>query len=323
MAAAVYACSGLLSEAPRLPVVTGAAPVGSEACADCHDGIAEGFAGLAHRTMAARGDACETCHGAGGTHVESAATEDILGAEVLRNLSAGQKSQMCLQCHTRDVAHFWSSDHAHAGISCWDCHADALHGGASEDAERGDPAAAWGTIQPIDLHRGRVTSLSQPWPGSSGAEFCYQCHPAVKSDFLLQYHHPVPEGRMECGDCHAVHGDAAPEFADAGSDRCLSCHREIAGPWVFEHLAMDDGCLPCHTAHGSTVDKLLLQADNSMCEQCHFDARYPLIGAVDHTRLLSGGALCISCHFQVHGSNTDENLNPLRIEETLRGPRVR
>jgi predicted CXXCH cytochrome family protein len=318
LAVAVYACSGLLRDAPVLPSIDGATRVGSDACTDCHSDVVESFPGQAHRTMAAQADSCETCHGGGSVHVESVDTADILGAERLRSLTAAQKSQVCLSCHARNVSHFWMSDHADAGVSCWDCHSDALH---AHEADSDD--SPWGEVAPIDLHRGRVTSLAQPMPRNAGAEFCYQCHPGAKSDFLLQYHHPVPEGRMDCASCHSPHGDPVPQFADGGSERCLGCHREIAGPWVFEHQALDDGCLPCHAPHGSTADKMLLQADNSMCEQCHFDARYPLIGGVDHTRLLSGGALCVSCHFQVHGSNTDENLNPLRIEETLRAPRGR
>lgn len=314
LALAVYACSGLLRHSPTLPTIEGATSVGSAACVDCHEDIVGSFPGQAHRTMATAGESCETCHGAGSIHVDSLESSDILSSEILRGLDATQKSQICLQCHERDAAHFWASDHANGDLSCWTCHSDAIHGTTGS----GDAASPWANIEPIDLHRGKVNTLSQPWPKNAGAEFCYQCHADVKSDFLLQYHHPVPEGRMECVSCHAPHGETAPAFADGGSERCASCHSDIVGPWVFEHIALDDGCTPCHAPHGSTNDKMLLQADNSMCEQCHFDAQYPLIGGVDHTRLLSGGALCISCHFQVHGSNTDENLNPLRIEETLR-----
>lgn len=324
IAAAVYACSGILLDAPKLPSIEGATPVGSAACADCHAGIAESFAGQAHRTMAQGSGACEACHGPGSVHTESFDRADIRNRDVMRQLDAGQRSQMCLGCHNTDVRAFWSSDHADAGVSCWSCHADALHPVSKDEAAAAeqDNASPWGEIKPIDLHPGRVTSLSEPWPSSRGADFCYQCHQSTESDFLLQFHHPVPEGRMECADCHSVHGDPLPRAAQEG-ESCVPCHTDIVGPWVFEHVALDDGCLPCHAPHGSTVEKMLLQGDNALCENCHFDARYPLIGGVDHTRLLSGGALCLDCHSQVHGSNTDENLNPLRIEELLRGPRTR
>ncbi len=323
LAAAVYACSGILLEAPKLPSIEGAEAVGAEACATCHPDIAGSFVGQAHRTMAQGSGSCEACHGNGGKHAESFDSADIRNRAVLVGLDAAQKSQLCLGCHKNDVPAYWSSDHADAGVSCWSCHADALHPvSAREGSAESDEAATWGEVKPIDLHRGRVGSLAQVWPGSRGSEFCYQCHESTENDFLLQFHHPVPEGRMECTDCHSVHGDPVPSLAESGQ-RCLSCHNEIAGPWVFEHVAMDDGCLSCHAPHGSTVEKMLTQGDNALCEQCHFDARYPLIGGIDHTRLLSGGALCVDCHSQVHGSNTDENLNPLRIEELLRGTRTR
>ena len=317
LAAALYACSGLLQKSVNLPVIEGATDVGSAVCADCHEGIAEGFEGQAHRLMATAENACEACHGAGSAHVDSVDAADIRGSDVLRALTPTQKSQICLGCHALDIAHYSTSAHAEAGLSCWSCHSDALHTAGSV---KGYADSGWGTIEPISLHR--VRSLSQSQPDGGDSKFCYQCHADVRADFLLQYHHPVPEGRMECSSCHAPHGDNPGRFSEA-SQPCLSCHRDIAGPYVFEHLALDDGCVPCHAPHGSTVDKMLLQADNTLCQQCHFDAQYPLIGGVDHTRLLSGGALCLDCHFQVHGSNTDENLNPLRIEETLRSPRLR
>jgi predicted CXXCH cytochrome family protein len=323
--AAVSACAGWLGQRPALPSIEGAEIAGTETCVACHDDIQGSFGSSAHLAMARqRTAACESCHGPGSKHVESASADDILNAATLRSYSSAQRSQMCLSCHARDVGTFWRSDHANAGVSCWSCHADALHTATdATDDENAGEREDWQRIKPVDLDHTRVTSLAEPRPGSAAAEFCYQCHSEVKGEYALQYHHPVPEGRMVCTDCHSVHGEAKDGFNDAGGERCLSCHSEIGGPWVFEHLALEDGCLPCHQPHGSTVDKLLSQYDNSMCEQCHFDSRYPLIGGVDHTSLLSGGALCIDCHFQVHGSNTDENFNPMRSRETFRGQTLR
>ncbi len=313
----IAACARLLSRTPSLPTVADADAVGAETCLACHLDITDLFANRAHRTMADhRDNACEACHGPGSRHVETLSADEIVNRATLSGLSPAQRSQMCLTCHDRGVGSFWHSEHADAGVSCWSCHPDALHGVRESTARNAaGNLETWWYYEPAQLDRGRVTSFAAPQPGSRRAEFCYQCHADVKSDFELQFHHPVPEGRIRCTDCHSPHGEATIGFADEGAERCLSCHREIGGPWLFEHLALEDGCLPCHRAHGSTVEKLLWQADNGMCEQCHFDARYPLIGGVEHTGFLSGGALCVDCHFQVHGSNTDESLNPLRGQE--------
>ena len=37
-------------------------------------------------------------------------------------------------------------------------------------------------------------------------ELCYECHQEQQSATLLPSHHPIPEGKMGCGDCHQVHG---------------------------------------------------------------------------------------------------------------------
>ena len=36
-------------------------------------------------------------------------------------------------------------------------------------------------------------------------ETCFQCHLEIRAKFNLPYRHPVPEGRVSCGDCHNPH----------------------------------------------------------------------------------------------------------------------
>jgi len=319
------AALGLLAACPAdqagprrlLPVVAGATPVGTKACLECHDDVPGAWAGTPHAVaITERGDGCEICHGAGSVHVESEEAGDIVGSEALRALDAGARSALCLTCHATKLPHASQSDHAVAGVSCWACHPGALHAHTPTTETVLAVDTGWEAMKAD--HGPLVTS----GVGRREAAFCYQCHGDVEGDFLLQFHHPVPEGTMRCGDCHAVHGESLRVRALGEDERCLACHEEIRGPFIFEHLALEDGCTVCHTPHGSIVEKLLEQADNGLCEQCHFDARFPLIGAVDHTGFLSGGALCYDCHFQVHGSNTDENLNPLGIEERVRRGRL-
>ncbi len=319
----VSACP-MVHDAPKPlpPAIPGAERVGSATCIGCHQDVADAYGHGPHALpMRERADFCENCHGGGSIHVTSVSRDDILNADVMRALDAPSRAAVCLTCHTREVGSFPLSEHARAGVSCWDCHAGALHAAppASDEAPfpstaDADPGRAFTTVVPPNTAAGERGATAQ-------ARLCYQCHGEVEGEFLLQYHHPVPEGGMRCTDCHAVHGEDVMAMADHENERCFSCHAEVRGPFIFEHLAMEDGCKICHTPHGSIVDKLLTQQNNGLCEQCHFDARYPLIGGVDHTGFLSGGALCYDCHFQVHGSNTDENLNPLRSDRFRRGAR--
>ena len=56
----------------------------------------------------------------------------------------------------------------------------------------------------------------RPQPNSLGARLavlpartketvCYECHADVRGQFNLPSHHPVPEGRMTCIQCHPPH----------------------------------------------------------------------------------------------------------------------
>jgi predicted CXXCH cytochrome family protein len=311
----VSACQALAPKADRpIPVIEGATEVGTERCLTCHAEIGEAHKVRHNLVFAKRSDACEICHGPGSRHVESMSEDDIVGTRPLRALDAESRSALCLTCHGTQLPRFAHSEHAREGVSCWQCHAAVLHAGAPEPAEASASIASGATFEMpgdaalVSAHRRR-----------GEVQRCYQCHGEIAADFLLQFHHPVPEGQMGCTDCHEVHREDVQSAADRGNERCLSCHHEIRGPFVFEHLAMDDGCVICHAPHGSLVEKLLTQNNNGLCEQCHFDARFPLIGAVDHAGLLSGGARCYDCHLQVHGSNTDENFMPLRMRRGVIG----
>ncbi|MFH0814203.1 MAG: cytochrome c3 family protein [Pseudomonadota bacterium] len=138
----------------------------------------------------------------------------------------------------------------------------------------------------------------------SQAETCYQCHLDTRATFYLPYHHPVPEGKMECTSCHAIHetGVQSTHFMEPG-DQCFQCHQEKMGPFVWEHQALREGCEACHNPHGSVEDQLLSENDRNLCLKCHFQGNFPNLGTLNHQTLLAGTARCIDCHAQIHGSN--------------------
>ncbi|OGX39371.1 MAG: hypothetical protein A3C53_01180 [Omnitrophica WOR_2 bacterium RIFCSPHIGHO2_02_FULL_68_15] len=177
-------------------------------------------------------------------------------------------------------------------MSCESC-----HGPGSRHVEQGGGRGVGGIVNP-----------------AKDPSLCYACHVEKKMEFALQYHHPVPEGRMSCTACHAPHGETpAPRAARAQNELCLSCHQQLKGPWVFEHLAMRDGCTTCHTPHGSITTRLLTERDFNLCLKCHFSAaQFQQIGHYAHRRATNpstrDGANCTGCHRAVHGSNFHKEL---------------
>jgi predicted CXXCH cytochrome family protein len=94
---------------------------------------------------------------------------------------------------------------------------------------------------------------------------------------------------------------SAPKAINLGKDNCVSCHADVAGPFVYEHDPVEGGigkgCLECHDPHGSHNPKLLNSFSRGLCAQCHTDKlanHFP-----GHSCWDSG------CHVALHGSNTD------------------
>ncbi len=282
--AAVFAGGTAFPDHFDLPA--GASYVGSEACAECHDDVAEFYAHSAHdparglMVPGAEVSSCEACHGPGGLHVDEGGEGPIWGADFFAGLKAQDRAMMCLQCHTGMDRAWPDSPHAGTATSCMDCHSDQVH--------------VDGGVTPRGMYR-------------IEGEFCLQCHQEQASDFRMPFRHRVLEGQMGCTECHSPHGETtgATDFADPNQP-CLRCHEQVAGPFVFEHDAVQgEECTACHRPHGSINDKLLTQDNNSLCLQCHYEPGFPTIGEVNHQGFLSGTNRCYDCHAMVHGSNID------------------
>jgi DmsE family decaheme c-type cytochrome len=223
---------------------------------------------------------CESCHGSAARHLESGSAEDIVGKAALAKADAKALSMACLTCHRSGFPGWEGTPHARSNeVSCQSCHGDSWHDAKGKAAKK------------------------------RGESACASCHVEQVSEFRRAYRHPVLEGRMGCASCHDVHGTSAggrkgPETT------CLECHPEAAGPWVFPHRAMEDGCSSCHVPHGSVNRSLLTTSGNGMCLTCHVQTNFPAAGKVPHNRYLQGGGKCLDCHSEVHGSNVDERMAP-------------
>ena len=265
-----------------LPVAAG------NPCAECHEDQIATFQLTLHRGVAAESDRlCVVCHGDGALHMESGEGADIRGPEALADWSVTDQESACLSCHEAD---FPAADEVqHRGlVSCWTCHSKtALHNAPNDAAPAADETRA-------------------QW------ELCTSCHTDTRAEFRLQYRHPVEEGLVACSDCHDIHGQNPQSALERQQFRaaCITCHQEQRGPYLFEHLAMEEGCVSCHRPHGSWNRALLTTTGNGTCMTCHLQSNFPGVGPTPHDFKLNGGARCWDCHSEVHGSNTTPDLNP-------------
>ncbi len=219
----------------------------------------------------------------------------IPGAEYV-----GAETCSTSDCHETQHRYFQFNSHAGVSINISD-----------EDAEAGQAEACETCHGPGSVHvenRGRKSG--DILVGDTRA--CFGCHLNVKGQFMLQHHHPVREGHMSCSDCHDMHGNSV--HATGGGmlmdrdETCFGCHKEMRGPFVFEHDAMRDGCSSCHMVHGSINDKLLVAGQSITCLRCHWEPAFNTssasLGNHGHqSHAVGAGQDCVDCHTAVHGSN--------------------
>lgn len=212
---------------------------------------------------------------------------------------AGTKT--CVECHSDKTDHFGSSSHARLAIAdakLGDTGCEACHGPGSIHNKSG---GLKGTI---------VNPRKSP-------ETCFQCHLDKRGEFSLSNSHAVLSGKMSCGDCHDPHEGNAIKgkgaSLEAENETCTKCHTTQAGPFVFKHNAMKEGCTACHSPHGSVNAKMLIARDGNLCLRCHLQTTDKngtiFAGGEDHrTRLQNGTCWSAGCHESIHGSNTSKAL---------------
>jgi len=254
--------------------------VGADTCATCHEEVSKKFADNPHTKMAlmhgSSGVTCENCHGAGSAHVDGGGdTTKIFNPA---KASTKEVDAKCLSCHSGVHPDFDRSPHAKANVGCISCH---------------------------DIHGSR----EEPLLKAAEPTLCFQCHTDVKPAFGMPFHHKVNEGLVKCSDCHDVHGTFGNNNLRSTADQnaiCTKCHMEKRGPWVYEHAAVKgEGCLACHTPHGSQNARLLnVPTINVLCSQCHSMVATNSIHNFTWSQS-SDVTPCIDCHTMIHGSNLD------------------
>ncbi len=211
----------------------------------------------------------------------------------------------CADCHEDEHRYFNLSEHASVAVVTTD-----------EDAEQGQAEACETCHGPGSLHVEGMGDKSKIIRAS--AKTCFNCHLDIKGKFMLQHHHPVPEGLMSCSNCHSLHGKdvraTGGESLLTQDEKCFGCHKDQRGPFVFEHEAMREGCQVCHNPHGSINDKLLVAGQTTTCIRCHWQSDFNTVSGTLGDSVhgffadIGRGAECIDCHTATHGSNISRDL---------------
>jgi DmsE family decaheme c-type cytochrome len=269
-------------------------------CTTCHDeNEAKPILSIyqtAHGNKAdSRTPSCQSCHGQSEKHLssKSAAPDVIFGAKTTGAFSpntAKEQNTSCLSCHEKDPTrtHWQGGDLQAADLACTSCH--VVH-------------------DPHDKVRDKKTQR----------DVCFTCHKDQKVQANKFSHHPIPEGKITCSDCHNPHGSAGPKLLvkNTVTETCYTCHAEKRGPFLWEHQPVTEDCSNCHTPHGSNITPLLKSRPPFMCDECHdgpHNSKNPvaenaagiqggLTGKPANPSTSYTGRACMNCHSMVHGSN--------------------
>lgn len=265
--------------------------IGQETCLECHD-VLPSLDKTPHYQLQLKIkemviDGCEVCHGPGNSHAEDPEVKGSIRSFV--KIGAKEITATCLICHNSDKAfhEFEQEKHAQNGQSCLSCH--SIHQETPE-----------------------IKLLA-----SSPEEVCFSCHQAKRAKFNLPFHHKVPEGRMNCWDCHNPHQTQTTEQQlgrSQISEKCLICHPAQRGPFTYEHLGVEvGGCLACHQPHGSENARLLKRSNQYLlCLECHSGTmtEISLYGPKTPNFHITSQATyqsCTVCHVKIHGSYLDKH----------------
>jgi len=310
--------SGVVAPVPDMAPVPpaaseAAAPASNrdEVCTSCHDeNSSKPILAIYQTKHGVRADSrtpfCQSCHGESAKHLhtdagatERASPDVVFGSKKTAGgflpSDPTVQNEACLSCHRKDAnrSHWQGSTHQSRDVACASCH---------------------------EIHAAHDKVLDKrTQPG-----VCFACHKEQRAQINKPSHHPIPEGKMTCSDCHNPHGSTGPKLMkrDSVNETCYTCHMEKRGPFVHEHEPVGEDCTICHNPHGTTTESMLKMRPPFLCESCHtphMPVQPSLTGQTTPSLNSPGwwngasitqGRGCMSCHTEVHGSNNPSSANP-------------
>jgi DmsE family decaheme c-type cytochrome len=250
----------------------------NELCLECHEDQAESLINSPHR-LTSENDisspitvGCYNCHDGWEEHIEDPDADNISSGP---ELSFNRQAEICAQCHAtgHQISMVSTDPHGREGLGCSECH--TVHSNSNFKLTKDD-----------------------------SQNFCSTCHTVTAAQFKNRTSHPLESENIRCTDCHTLDNIKKQNLMQGLDWTCQGCHPENAGPFLYEHkvtyshLAEGQGCVECHNPHGSANDRLLTQAGDGICKQCHM---VPPTHRTQHAGIGTHHS-CIECHTEFHGS---------------------
>ena len=205
--AAVAAFLAMPAQAQPKPADPAVAPV----CANCHEAQWNSIDLSPHGAKSdADGGMCQACHGNATEHLKDPMKAKPTANPFAKGGTADARTAVCMTCHSgnRNLAFWTSGKHQLNDVTCSNCH--SIHGKA---------------LAPT-INKFVTTFLPNQ------ADICANCHQPIRAATLKPSHHPIPEGKVKCSDCHNPHGAITPAMLKQPTinDQCYSLPRRQARP---------------------------------------------------------------------------------------------